>query len=341
MDYIRRKTIKGNKYYYFEYPLYDIHTGKKTPFSKYIGKKIPKNIKEILEKIFKEVAEFSLEGTGQKIKKYFPPERIKHIEKSRFWYACLCHNLFEKEFALFQNLFYILFVLNSNRAEGSRVTRPDIEKILKRKKIKPRTSLDKEIINSIKAINFAFSNKMEWNVKSIKKIHKILFRNLRPDIAGEYKTMSNIAGDNIGGQIVTTTSPEKVSKEMRELVKWLNGQRKIKKYPPILALEFHWRFEAIHPFEDGNGRVGRILLNALLIKHGFMPVIFFSQTHRTYCNAISKAREGYNKKLAEYFVDQLRKTRTNIETYKKMGKIRGGSKQVGRWEIRGRSIRIY
>lgn len=341
MDYIRKKTIKGNEYYYFEYPLYDIRNKEKTPFSKYIGKKIPKNIKKILKKIFEEIAQFSLKGTCQNIKKYFPFEGIKHVEELRFWYTCLCHNLFKKDFALFQTIFYILFVLNSNRAEGSRVTRPDIEKILKRKKIKPRTNLDKEIINSINAINFAFSNKMEWNVKSIKKIHKILFHNLRSDIAGEYKTISNLVGDDVRGQIVATVPPEKVSKEIRDLIKWLNKQRKTKQYPPILALEFHWRFEVIHPFEDGNGRVGRILLNALLIEQGFMPVIFFSQNHKIYCDAISKARGGYNKKLAKCFVEQLRKTRINIEKYKKIGKIQGGSKQVGFWEIRGKNVRIY
>lgn len=336
MKYIRKKTIKGNKYYYFEYPLFNVLTGNRVSYSRYIGKTIPKNIKTLLEEFFNEIADTSIQNATKGITNYFLYTGITFIETYRFWYHCLNHEMFKKELRLFQSLFYILFVLNSNRAEGSRVTRPNIERVLQRKIIKPRTRIDREIINSVDAINFAFSKEMKWNEKSIKVVHKKLFHDIDPDDAGTYKTRSNLApGDQ------PTASPKDVKEEIKSLLMWLKKERKKNAYPPILALEFYWRFEAIHPFQDGNGRVGRILLNTLLIENLFMPVIFFSQNHQFHCNAITKAREGYTQKLANHFVRQLKKTKTNIEQYKSKGIIRGGSSQVGKWEYQKGQIRIY
>lgn len=342
MEYIKQKLIKKHWYYYFNYTLSEIPGKKRFHLSKYIGLQLPPNIKDLLLDFFeKDVAKKAIENTSEDIKNYFYPGSLETIEKNRFWYSCLLHTLFQKDFRLFRNLFYILFVLNSNRAEGSRVTRPDIEKIINKNIIKPKNDLDKEIINSIDAINYAFSKEFKWSTRSIKLIHKKLFYNLDLEMAGKYKKELNIAGDGVRGEDVSTTPPKEVPKDMRNLINWFKNKLKTKEYPPILALEFHWRFERIHPFKDGNGRVGRILLNALLVKNGFAPVIFFSQNHRAYCSAIAKARAGYSKKLAKHFVEHLKKTRKNIEQYKKDGVISGGSKQVKRWEINRGNIKIY
>ena len=342
MKYIKEKLVKNKKYYYFNYTLLQVFNKKKIYLSKYIGIKIPDNIKDLMLDFFqKNIAQTSLQKISQSIKDYFPYNTSIYIEKNRFWYTCLLHKTFNKDFKLFRTLFYILFVLNSNRAEGSRVVRPDIEKVLQKRKVKPKTSIDKEIINSVEAINFAFSKKMQWNIKSIKTIHYKLFYNIAPNTAGQYKKEPNLAGDNIRGGIVSTTLPKDVSKEMRNLINWLNQERKKKTYPPILALEFHWRFEAVHPFQDGNGRVGRILLNALLVENNFMPVIFFSKNHQSYCSAISKARTGYSKKLAQHFVEHLKKTKINIEKYEKEKVIKIASPQTEKWERARANTKIY
>ncbi|MFH1636914.1 MAG: Fic family protein [Candidatus Woesearchaeota archaeon] len=101
-------------------------------------------------------------------------------------------------------------------------------------------------------------------------------------------------------------------------------------YSQILALEFHWRFEQIHPFQDGNGRVGRILLNAWLLDSFFMPVIFFSENHHAYSSCIAASIETRKNKWGKYFVGQVKKTVRRIEEYKKEGIIKGGSSSIGR-----------
>ena len=336
MKHIRKKLIKGIEYYYFEFAFRTI-TGEKTVFTRYLGKRLPSDLKDKIKGFFEEISSLAIGKLDKYIRDYFPPNGAGRIEKARAWYHYLNHELCEEEFKLFKDLFVVLFVLNSNRAEGSKATREDIEKIISKKR-KPRTKIDREIINSFDALNFAFSNKMKWNAAAIKNIHKMLFHGLDDEIAGKFKQQNVVVG--AGGPASITTPKEQVKREMKNLMLWFNKMKK-SAYPPILALRFHWKFEQIHPFQDGNGRVGRILLNALLLDSFFMPVIFFSENHRAYSSSIAKAIEGRENKIAKYFVGQRKKTLRRLEESKKEGIIQGGSSSIGRWEIQKGRIRVY
>jgi len=331
MKFIRKKTIKENEYYYFEFPLKI--KNKRFILSKYLGSSLPDNLKKIIPDYFEEIADIAEKSLKQSSKQYFLPKSVLPIEKNRFWYQNLHHELFENDLKLFRSLFSTLFILNSNRAEGSKVTRKDIEKIINRKQ-KPKSTLDLEIINSLNAIKFAFSDEMKWNLKSVKHIHALLLDRISPEIAGKFKKVDNIINNH------PTTSWKKVQKELSDLIKWFNANKK-KLYQPITALRFHYKFEKIHPFEDGNGRVGRILFNSYLLQEGFMPVIFFSENHNSYCNALFQAQQNRERKLAHYFIEQVIKTRKAVEKYKKEGILRGGSPQVGQWEIERGKIRKF
>lgn len=80
--------------------------------------------------------------------------------------------------------------------------------------------------------------------------------------AGKYKTMPNVVGGN------DTTAPDDVSKEMKNLLTWYN---KIKKPLFENIVEFHYRFEKIHPFQDGNGRIGRLIAFKECLKNNIVP----------------------------------------------------------------------
>ncbi len=326
MKYIKQKVIKSKPYYYFEFPL--TLAGKKKTFTRYLGKELPDDLKERMKCYGEDIASIVVTHVSSS---FFPPGTILFIEKAKFRYHILQHELFHKEQSLFRTLFYILFVLNSNRAEGSKVTRPEIEEVVT-KKVVPKTIIEKEIVNSINAINFAFAH-LKWNEKNLKKIHYHLFHNIHPEIAGKYKKVNNVVANS-----PTVPWPE-VPQEMKKLLQWFNEHKK-KMYPPRLALEFYWRFEAIHPFEDGNGRTGRILLNAILLERGYAPVIFFSENHQAHCHAIMQAREGYTITLAKHYVESVHKTEKALEKYRSEGIITGGSLRVSKWEIQKGTIRI-
>ena len=299
--------VKRQAGYYFE-----IASGR---FSKYLGRELPEK-KVLAKKVFEYLEEFSglvVGMTDQKVKDYFKYTGIEEIEKQRFYFKALNHDLNRGELMHFHTAFKVLFSLNSSRAEGSRMKEVDLMKVKK-----PKTFEQKEAANAVKALEWAFSKEFTWSTASIRKIHYLLFHDIEPELAGKYKEHDNVAGDSLYGRVVSTTPHQKVKEAMMKLVEELKRGR-AKVYPPILALESHLKFEIIHPFHDGNGRVGRILLNRILLEHSFMPVIFFEGNHEAYCNSIGLAREGRKDKYIKLFVKQMKNTRKKIEEARKVG----------------------
>lgn len=299
MKHIVKKINKGRPAYYFE-----IFTN--TPkgpvgISRYLGGEMP-NKEELAKKVFdyyQEFGELVEKMFAKEVVEYFKYSGIEEIERNRFRFWALKHESNRERKARFELIFMILFILNSARAEGSRMKKEDLEMSMLKKK--PRTFEQREAFNTLIAMRWAFSNEFTWSTLSIRKLHKILFDGIEPEVAGKYKMADNVVGNQ------TTTPYREVPGAMKE---WVENVKKLRKkvYPPIFALESHLKFETIHPFHDGNGRIGRILLNRILLENSFMPVIFFEENHEAYCSGISLAREGRKDKYIKLFEKQLKKT---------------------------------
>lgn len=106
---------------------------------------------------------------------------------------------------------------------------------------------------------------------------------------GEYKREPN--GVRMGsGQIHQYTLPEDVSSEMAKLIDWYRQQEASgDSHPVLFAALFHHRFVSIHPFDDGNGRMARILMNLILMRSGFPPVVIKLQDRESYVAALRRA----------------------------------------------------
>ncbi|MFH1786071.1 MAG: Fic family protein [archaeon] len=344
MRHIVKKNISGNEYYYFQLKLASIDP-KKEPYlySKYIGEYLPSEsvLKNFLMKRAEDLAIITASNLGKGIRTYFRngPD-IKEVERDRWWFYFINnYDLFEDQNSTYQSLFAILFTLHTNVIEGSKMRQDDIIAMTSDSRKKVVTFEEKEVTNTLDALKFSVSNEMKWNVSSIKKLHsKIL-----PDdpLAGKFRIREVEVGDATRTRLYNTVEPQKIRKELRELLYWFNREHN-KVYPPQLALEFHWRFERIHPFQDGNGRVGRLLLNRILIEHHFMPVIFFSENVRQYYDAIAQARNGNSSKLATFFLRQNKKTKEAMERFKREGIVSGRRSRIGRWTIkRGKTPKEY
>lgn len=295
MKFVTKKVIKGLPYNYIQYE----------GLSKSLGLFLPDNLKKMMLDFFYDVGEKKFNKLDPSIKRQFPFSNLGVLEKSRFINICISENeLFAREYSVIMQWFTILFTYNSNRAEGSKVTRPEIEKLAFSRKRKLKTRTDREIYNSFLALEYAFSDRMKWNFKSIKKIHTLLLDGLDDfEILGKWKNENNLApGDQ------PTTNYENVHEEMKKLIKWVKAEFKKNTYPPLLAIQFYCRFERIHPFLDGNGRVGRILLNIILFKYKYIPVIFYTKNHKEHCEGIKQALEGRSAKIKKHFVEQAAKT---------------------------------
>ena len=106
--------------------------------------------------------------------------------------------------------------------------------------------------------------------------------------AGQYKTRPNSVITRYGDRF-EYASPEETPALMTDLVNWYNEAEQSEKYTPVeLAAIFHYRYIRIHPFEDGNGRMARMMANYILIRHGYPMIVVRSRKKNEYLEALHK-----------------------------------------------------
>lgn len=183
-------------------------------------------------------------------------------------------------------------VYNSNAIENSTLTLEDTEKIL------ARSSLDRKvsIMEIFEAKNLAkiTENLLEKNtayltIKLILNLHKTLLMQIDDHIAGRFRSGKEWVrvGNHLGA------NPQFVPTLMQELVDGYN-QNKIGYFLDAIA-HFHAEFETIHPFVDGNGRMGRVLINLQLMNAGFPPIIIQNKNkHSAYYSLFTQYQSTMN-----------------------------------------------
>lgn len=109
---------------------------------------------------------------------------------------------------------------------------------------------------------------------------------------GQYKTVPNHVKTKTG-EIFYFASPEETPIKMAELMQWYNDNKDDNTILPVLfATEFHYRFICIHPFDDGNGRIARLLMNFILMLKGYPPAIIKAEDKERYYAALQQADAG-------------------------------------------------
>lgn len=174
----------------------------------------------------------------------------------------------------------------STRIEGARLTDEEVEKLLRGLKIQKLITRDEqEVAGYAELLTNVFDayKKLELTESAIKHFHSELLKYSEKDTRhrGNYKFGSNrVEAKDASGQIIGVlfdpTPPHSVAKEMLELAESTNQMFKEKEIHPLIIIgNFIFEFLSIHPFQDGNGRVSRVLTNFLLLKNGYeyMPYV--------------------------------------------------------------------
>lgn len=187
---------------------------------------------------------------------------------------------------------------SSTRIEGSRLSDREVEQLLANLEIKAFASRDEqEVAGYADVMETVFASWSEITVTEnhIKQLHRDLLRYSDKDQRhrGEYKTSSNsvAAFDADGKQIgvvFETASPFETPRLMTELVAWLDQTQQGELHPLIAIGIFVVAFLAIHPFQDGNGRLSRVLTTLLLLRAGYAYVPYSSLE-----SVIEQSKEGY------------------------------------------------
>ncbi len=122
---------------------------------------------------------------------------------------------------------------------------------------------------------------------------------------GDYKKQPNHVKTQTG-EIFRFASPEETPAKMADLIEWYRKEAEREGVNPILlAAEFHYKYIRIHPFDDGNGRTARILMNFILLKFGYPPVIIKTEDKANYFAALQQADAGTITPFVEYIADNL------------------------------------
>ncbi len=194
-----------------------------------------------------------------------------------------------------------LLAYNSNKIEGSTLTEEQTASLFDNGTL-PKAD-DYYRAKDVEEMNghFLMFNKMldtlsePLSQELIKQFHYELKSGVFEDRAngyaiGDYKKRPNMIG------MYQTTRPEDVAQEMYLLVDWYNNQSV---NISILA-EFHVRYESIHPFQDGNGRTGRLIIFRECLKNGIVPVVIQDANRNMYLEALKEYRE--EKKLDKLII---------------------------------------
>ncbi|MDQ2719218.1 MAG: Fic family protein [Bacteroidota bacterium] len=122
---------------------------------------------------------------------------------------------------------------------------------------------------------------------------------------GQYKSLPNHV-QLVTGEMFYYASPEETSAKMFDLMNWYNEESLNKNLHPVeVAAELHYRFVCIHPFDDGNGRIARLLMNYHLLKNGMPAVIIKSTDKKKYLFALHEADIGNIESFKNYIAEQL------------------------------------
>ena len=205
---------------------------------------------------------------------------------------------------------------NSNHIEGSRLTKEQTRYIFETNTIGISDDAIRvddiiETTNHFRCIDFIIDHAKEPLTEAmIKRLHGLL-KSGTTDASkswfavGDYKRLPN----EVGG--IETVEPKQVGKAIRELLKEYKGKKKVA-FEDIL--DFHQRFETIHPFQDGNGRVGRLLMFKECLNHGIVPFIITDELKMFYYRGLHEWKhlpgyltdtcltaQDYYKALLDYF----------------------------------------
>lgn len=206
------------------------------------------------------------------------------------------------------------FAYNTNHMEGSTITSDETASIFDTGTI--LSNKDKIIVlkdatetknhfSLFKYMLDTINDKLDEEM--IKRFHYILKSGTLTDSEkewfniGEYKLKNNFVGD------IVTSLPKNVSNDMRELMDWYN---KINKKTLEDIIEFHVKFEKIHPFQDGNGRVGRMIMFRECLYNDIMPFYIEDRNKEFYIRGI---REYQNNGEKGYLIDTCLNSQDNYE----------------------------
>lgn len=296
---------RGKKAYYYLTKNVRINGNKWKKIRVYTGDK--KLSKEDVRRYAGEIeVQIKRNGLEKQANAYLSPEDAETLqdlkESFKVWLKRAPENIRKKN----EEDFLIRFTYHTNAIEGNRLTLRQTALILKDKVIPSgiRAEDYQEVVNGMECLEFLKKYQGKLNTKLLEKVNEILTRSTGVQSSGKIRSFEVY----IAGSTHIPPKGSEVKKHLSNLLKWYSAAKK-KLHPFELATLVHAKIAWIHPFEDGNGRTARALMNWILLKKEY-PMFFIPFERREeYYAALEDADRGdykeYIHKMLLLIIDQV------------------------------------
>jgi Fic family protein len=289
---VRARTVGGQTYYYLVQTA-RIH-GRVRYRERYLGRKVPRDLEPVRQALLAEI----------RAEKWYPLlEEIRSAHRREL--AGIPGSVRQEELERFG----IEFTYNTNRIEGSSLTLRETDAVLSRG-VMPKAKPLSDVLEARAhqgVYRRMLTERGPLDEKKVLDWHRALFESTKPELAGLLRTY----GVGIGGSRFAPPPPEEVGPLFRALLRWY-ADRRGSRHPVEVAAILHVRFETIHPFGDGNGRVGRLLMNHVLHHAGYPMLDLPYEGREGYYSALERSHTSAGElSFLEWFL------RTYVRAHRK------------------------
>ena len=202
--------------------------------------------------------------------------------------------------------------LFSARIEGNTLTLDELSTA------SSKSQRTREVFNILKALNWVYERRSkDLNMQDILKLHQMVMTGLaqKQDI-GKFRTDVGAIFNASGIAIYLPPRPSQILPLIKKLIKFANSSKE--QFAPVKAALIHYTFEKIHPFLDGNGRVGRLLLQYILQKEGYgmkgiLPLEEYLDNHRSEYYSVLESTDKDVTDYVEFILESIAETAKNVK----------------------------
>jgi fido (protein-threonine AMPylation protein) len=270
-----------------------------------LGYTKPKNEEELITKPNKELELKAIEkhlGKSRYKARYLTPEMQCSVDETRFWVP-LISMFYPSEYEAVETLHETEYIAGTTAIEGNTLSVSQVEDLIRRG-VEPAGKSMKdqlEVLNAEKAGKYRKDFTGRVSISFILKLHEFMMDRIKGAQPGEFRKIDVW----ILGEDVSVTPAIQIEEELNEAIADYYVSVKAGGHPFEEAVLFHHRFELIHPFGDGNGRVGREVLRYMLAKAGYPDILIRGEDREKYLDALRAGGRGEKGLMVKVFVDLL------------------------------------
>jgi Fic family protein len=317
----------------------DVRVGeKRTKVKKYLGIN-PPDTREKARLSSKHATEMELRAAAQKgdlsveayQAEFLSREHLLEVERVRSIYDSVLGFLTTNEVEAYESQFEVSYIQGTTSIEGNTLTRSEAESLLLHGLTPEGKALREinEVQNFKKVVAYRNSFKRKVTAGFIQNLHALVMDNIDRETPGAFRRRDDLG---IAGCDLQVTPSSLIEEELDKIISEYYYALDREKHPFEQAVAFHYKFEMIHPFTDGNGRVGREILNYMLTRSHYPRLLFLGKDRTRYIGALLRGNVDNYSAMVSTFAELIIEQRLRI-LEERLRQIAPGVKRIGQTRL--------